>query len=213
MAFIIASSKKPYRVYKINFHTMRIGCYKNETYIHLSQHLLSRHSCRWRHLVFIGLFLSLAACTQNNEISSQGIELTNNKVSITLSDEVQKALDSGVNLSFVAATAKQNKLLFIGWAKPHKQQVFKIHRHALSNHYLVHHSNQSVPRSFSSLRMSLEHVTQLSDAFFRQITEQASITGFEPKFRVYLDKYMLPTPMRINAFWSSDWDLDSGWQE
>jgi len=173
---------------------MRRGCYKNETYIYLRQHSLSRHSCRWRHLVFIGVFLSLAACTQNNEVGSQGIELTNNKV-------------------FVAATAKQNKLLFIGWAKPHKQQVFKIHRHALSNHYLVHHSNQSVPRSFSSLRMSLEHVTQLSDAFFRQITEQASITGFEPKFRVYLDKYILPTPMRINAFWSSDWDLDSGWQE
>ena len=167
----------------------------------------------WRKSVNILLLLNMIAWTTANTVNAQGITLMDNKLQISLSDEVQEALNSGVNLTFIAVAAKKEQLFFLSWTNPHSQQTFKIHKHALSNHYLVHSSKLSKPRNFSTLRMSLEYVTQLNNAFFKQVTEQSAISGFKPTFRVYLDKFSLPVPMRINAFWSGGWDLDSDWQE
>lgn len=167
----------------------------------------------WQKPIIVLLLLFLLVQNSSNVVNAQGIILKQNELKIVLSDEVQQALDSGVSLNFVAAAAKNETLFLLSWSKPYSREVFKIQKHALSNQYLVQSLKQNKPRSFSSLRMSLEHIKQLSGVFFRQISEHSAIEGFEPMFRVYLDKFSLPTPMRINAFWSSDWDLDSGWQE
>lgn len=143
---------------------------------------------------------------------AQGIEVEQTHVKISLSEEVQNALESGVNLTFVASAAKRDTFLFFNWRTPYNKQIFKIHRHTLSRHYIVHNSKQNTQQSFSSLRMSLEHISQRSSAFFTQVNEESIVGNFEACFKVHMDKFSLPTPMRINAFWSHEWDLDSGWQ-
>jgi len=154
-----------------------------------------------------------SAIISTSAAAEQGIELYESKLTLVLSDDVQEALNSGVRLKFIAASGHRKKLLFLSWTKKDQQQTFEIHHHALSNNYLVSNQDQTTLRSFSSLRMSLDYIKQLSETFFAQVDDQSVVATFEPAYRLYLDKFSLPTPMRIYAFWSLDWDLDSGWQE
>ena len=165
--------------------------------------------------VFILAIFTFFQLTASSALAApeEGIELYESELSIILSEEVQEALNSGVRLKFIVASGHRKKLLFFGWTKNDQQQTFEIHHHALSNHYLVRNQDQTMLRSFSSLRMSLDYIKQLCKAFFAQVDDQSVVATFKPAYRVYLDKFSLPTPMRINAFWSSSWDLDSGWQE
>ncbi len=157
------------------------------------------------------LVLLAFAFLTSSVTQAKGIVLSELEVDIVLSEEVQSALDNGVTLNFTASSAQKRQVLFITWAGNKKAQQFALSRHALSNHYLLHTPFRSAPKSFSSLRRALDQLERDSLALFRQTAASQTARPITWIHRLNLDIYALPSPMRLQAFWSQDWELDSGW--
>jgi len=153
------------------------------------------------------LFLPLASGA-----ADQGIKLNGYSANIILSEDVQNALDNGVTLSFVASTAERKRWLLFSWASVIQTHKFELSRHALSNNYLLRSPTRPTPKSFAATRMALEQLSRETQLFFSQSVEASDADSIEWTHRLQLDIYSLPTPMRLDAFLSGAWNLDSGWQ-
>jgi len=136
-----------------------------------------------------------------------GISLTEQGFTITLSEESQQAINNGVSLTFVCEFAMQKKYAFLTWNTAHHKHQFRVSRHALSNRYLVRTDNLQKPKIFVSLAQTMTYISSSSMHLFRNYIAKQS----KYKMRLSLSKYELPGPMRLNAFISSDWNLNTGW--
>ena len=139
--------------------------------------------------------------------NKNGIIQTEQGFTITLSEESQQAIDNGVPLTFICEVAMQKKFAFIKWNEARHTHRFMVSRHALSNRYLVRLNKAQKPKIFASITQTMAYISQTSMELFDNHAVQQS----KYKMRLSLSKYELPGPMRLNAFISSDWDLDTGW--
>ncbi len=154
---------------------------------------------RWL-LICLLCFCSLADAQHGIEHSEQG-------PIIELSDETRNAIDSGISLTFVGEYAIRDQYLFIHWSTVKRRHTFRISRHALSDRYLVHIDDELKPTIF---RSSLQGMIYIRKTIQRQFRRYASEEP-ELQLRLSLNKVELPAPMRLTAFLSNKWDLDSGW--
>jgi len=138
---------------------------------------------------------------------NNGIIQTEQGFTITLSEESQQAIDNGVPLTFICEIAMQRKFVFFTWSKTLHTHRFMVSRHALSNRYLVRLNKAQKPKIFASIAQTMAYISRTSVELFNTHTAQQS----KYKMRLSLSKYELPGPMRLNAFISSNWNLDTGW--
>lgn len=136
-----------------------------------------------------------------------GITKTDQGFTIILSEESQQAINNGVPLTFICEFAMQKKFAFFTWSEAHDTHRFMVSRHALSNRYLVRLNKAQKPKIFASITQTMAYISRTSKQLFANYADQQS----KYKMRLSLSKYELPGPMRLNAFISSDWDLDTGW--
>lgn len=129
------------------------------------------------------------------------------QLNLSLSEDVQEAINHGVSLTFIAEFAQHQKWLFLTWQDVQKEHRFVVTHHALSNRYMVQRNTQSKPYLFRSLGGAMDFITMQS----LSLLDRYSDTQHSYSLRVSLSKYELPGPMRLNAFISSDWNLDTGW--
>lgn len=139
---------------------------------------------------------------------ASGISYDSKNLRINLSSPVQKAIDSGVTLTFICEYAMIDKFLAFTWVKERKQHQFVVSRHALSNRYLVRNEASLEPGIYRSIPETMNHITdQALDLFNRYHN-----SNDQYQMRLSLSKYELLGPMRLNAFINDAWDLDSGWK-
>ena len=138
---------------------------------------------------------------------------------ITLSEEVQIAIDNGVSITFENELVHFNKWTLIGWHTNQVTHSFVVKRHTLSNRYLVHEVNRVIPRIFQSTREAMAYIGLTATQQFRRyhlksnLVKSNSNKSTSHRMRLRLSKTKLPGPMRLTAFINSAWNINSGWTE
>ena len=129
------------------------------------------------------------------------------KLQINLSNEVQMAINNGVKLVFDCDYAKHQLIWLISRHKQYRHHQFELQRHSLSNSYVVRRDSLETQRIFRSIPEATTYIsTQAALLFEFYHGQEKSIS-----VRVSLNKYALPGPMRLGAYLTQAWDLDSGW--
>jgi len=142
-----------------------------------------------------------------------GISYNENGVKISLAKEVEDAIDGGISLTFSCEFAHVSRFLIFAWPEQIKQHKYVVTRHALSNRYLVHHEGRLAPRIFSSKYESMSFIANHSMDLFLKYHAQDKHGGEHHEMRLRLSKTELPGPLRLSAFITKEWDLDSGWNQ
>lgn len=155
--------------------------------------------------IFIGAFISTLPISASSFAQTQYQSTA--KFNLNLSEEVREAVNHGVRLTFVCEFAKDRSWLFLAWQDVQKEHRFVVSYHALSSRYLVQRDSEQSPSLFRSLDGAMDFITAQS----LTLLDTYNDTQHSYNLRVSLSKHELPGPMRLNAFISGDWSLDTGW--
>jgi hypothetical protein len=133
---------------------------------------------------------------------------------IRLSEGAQEALDNGVPLVLdlqVQALEKQPWLWDAVVAEQKRSR--QLQYHALSRTYLVKDLNTGFQRSFRYLEEALQDAGVLEDVSVLEYEAMQDGRQYSVRVRGGLDIESLPTPVRLLAYVSSSWDMDSEWHQ
>lgn len=134
---------------------------------------------------------------------------TDQGFTVSLSNEAKEAVDNGITLIFLCQFSMQKKFWFISWSEQQKQHRFALTYHTLSNRYIVRIDDAQTPHFFRSIDQASTYMAKKSLAMLNSYA-----SAQKPyRMRLSLSKSELPGPMRLNAFFASEWDLDTGWIE
>ncbi|RBP48830.1 DUF4390 domain-containing protein [Arenicella xantha] len=166
-----------------------------------------------RHLpAGIRALLAILILTQTGQVQAadpQAIEYHNGELTIALSAEVARAVDNGVPLTFISEYAVVTQILFFKIPRHIQSHQFVVTHHALSNRYLVSDGSDLAPNIFSSLTSTMDYVASSAMGLFNHY--HSPETPY--RMRLRLSKVDLPGPMRLSAFITEDWDINSGWKK
>ncbi len=123
---------------------------------------------------------------------------------ISLSPEARAALTNGVPLHLEVRTELETDSGPISAARR-----FEIRYMPLSNHYQLSSGQPAYVRTFPRLRHALADLSEVELSIPLQEVEAGS---YQLQTRSWLDKRKLPAPMRLPAWFSPNWQHDSGWQ-
>lgn len=140
-------------------------------------------------------------------ISFANSKISLDELSIELSPQAQEAINNGVALKIDCEFANIESYLLLTLASNKKTHYFTLSRHALSNRYIVKRDNLSRPHMFSTIAEATNYITTQAVVLLESYTDYDA----DRKMRLRLNKFELPSPMRLQAFIFDEWDLDTGW--
>ncbi len=126
---------------------------------------------------------------------------------LELTTEAKEALDNGVKLEFKCRYVTRVPVLFFSYRSTRYEHKFEIQRHALSRRYVVTKDDLDTPRIFRSASQAMNYIATQAELLLEAYQQQPKVW----QMRISLNQYSLPGPMRLNAFLSEHWDIDSGW--
>jgi hypothetical protein len=145
-------------------------------------------------------------------LGDDGVYTLDAELDLDFSDDALEALDNGVPLIFRVTTrvARQRPLLWDETVK-RKLRYYQLHYHALSDQYVLSDLTEQTQQSFLSRGSAIAALGELEA--LRLIKAQHLERGeqYNAGLRVALDVEALPSPMRPWAWFSNDWQFDSGW--
>jgi hypothetical protein len=128
-------------------------------------------------------------------------------IGLELSSEVQDAIQNGVSIMFLCQYAERKTFWFLSRSANIKQHHFSLKRHALSNQYIVKRNDLNALKLFRSLDEATRYIAAQSVLQLEFYHDSDTLNSM----RLSLNKFDLPAPMRLKAFLSSAWDVDTGW--
>ncbi len=155
------------------------------------------------------LFLLLLAAVCISVLLQNGLSKTAtlDNLDLDLSSEALSAVDAGVELSFTCRYAVRESWWIFSRERVSKEHNFTLSRHALSNSYMVKRDAYDTPH----ISRSATEATNFIAAEARKLLESYSSSALPYSMRISLNKFDLPTPMRLKAFIADAWDVDTGW--
>lgn len=153
-------------------------------------------------VVCLSFGMAQVAHAQSTKYSADGL-------TISLSSEVERAVDNGVPLTFISEYAVVTQILFLKIPRQIQSHQFVVTHHTLSNRYLVSDGSDLPPSIFSSLTDTMNYVANSAMGLFNHY--HSADTPYRMRFR--LSKVDLPGPMRLSAFITADWDINTGWKK
>jgi len=130
-----------------------------------------------------------------------------NHKNLALSNEAQAAVIAGIELSFTSNYAILRQWGPITTTAGEQKHHFLLLRHALSKRYIVKVDGQDTPNIFRSVGEAVNFISSQA----RMKLEFYSSRSPEYAMRIALNKFELPAPLRLKAFLSTSWDIDTGW--
>lgn len=91
------------------------------------------------------------------------------------------------------------------------RQRFSLEYHALTRRYLVENESTGVQFSFARLEEALDYVGNVYDLPLIDANLLQPEQSYEVWMRADLEIESLPTPVRLLAYFGSDWTLQSDW--
>ncbi len=130
---------------------------------------------------------------------------------VNLSSGALEALENGVPLVFdLQVQVVKTHPWFWDVVDIERNQNRQIQYHALSRSYLVKDLDAGTQGNFRRLKDALQAAGAIKDLLLAdQQLEQGR--GYKIRVRGSLDIESLPTPVRLLAYVSSSWDMDSEW--
>ncbi len=143
--------------------------------------------------------------------SSGDVRLLSARISIHLSSGAAEALDNGVPLTFELQVqlVKQHAWLWDVVETEHVQ-TRRLEYHALSRSYLVKDVNRGTQGNYNRLHDALAAVGTIENMLVSSMPLDSG-RKYYVRLRGSLDIEALPTPVRLLAYVSSGWDMDSEW--
>jgi len=158
-------------------------------------------------LVIISVYLLGPVIANLIPIANADEPLSTENLRLELSDEAQDAIVNGVTLSFSCQFAVRKTFWFLSRSSKLKTHQFLIKRHLLSNRYVVTRDDLDTPHIFNSITEATNYVaaqTVMLLEFYHNSNNPYSM-------RLSLNRFDLPAPLRLTAFISKAWDIDTGW--
>ncbi len=133
---------------------------------------------------------------------------------LSLSDETQEALESGVDLriKFLIELVKSRNWI---WDAPLKdwEMLFTLHFHQLSGQYILAIPQSDNIQAFNTVDEALDDMASrlsFNLGYEQSLQQQAELYL---RVKIKLDTEYLPAPLKLLSLVSADWKLDSGWKE
>ncbi len=136
------------------------------------------------------------------------------RIEISLSSGPKEALENGVPLVFELQIQTLEKHVWL-WdiVVAEYKQVRQVQLHALSRSYLVKDLGTGAQRSYIKLDDALQAAGYVHNFPVLDYGLMQEDQSYSVRLRGNLDIEALPTPVRLLAYVSSAWDMDSEWYQ
>ncbi|KZS22562.1 DUF4390 domain-containing protein [Wohlfahrtiimonas chitiniclastica] len=165
----------------------------------------------WLSMSFANEFMISSVFVKN------GREENSYKIAIDATIEMSKdqiqMLENGIPLTFTYTFVVEEKvgLVWLEGDNPPKNYSFVIAYNALTRQYVVHAEQSKKYENFPTLTLALAYIAEPKN-FRIKIAHRKADKIYRGGVRLKLNIDELPTPLRIPAYLSSDWNLDTGWK-
>lgn len=141
-----------------------------------------------------------------------GVYRLNAQIEYSFSEPALDALQNGVPLTIELLMEVRRRRSWV-WDETVYSLVqrFRLEYHALSRQYLVHNLNSGERRNFSTRPAALRFMGQIHEFPMLDRSLLAPDQRYEGALRARLALDTLPTPLRLFAYLSEDWQLASEW--
>ena len=142
----------------------------------------------------------------------EGVFFATARIDYRLSDDALEALDSGVALTIQLQIELRRKRRF--WLDAEiatLRQDYSLSFQPLSDRYVVKNMNSGEQDSFATLFSALSNMGRIVDLPIIDASLLDTDAKYEIALRAVLDQNTLPGPLRLIAFWSSGFRLESDW--
>jgi len=138
--------------------------------------------------------------------------LLDGQFSITLSPAAKEALENGIPLVFELQVqlVRAHRWLWDA-VKVELKLTRQIQYHAISRSYVVKDINADTQRNFRRLADAMDAVGMLEGLLLTDGQPLEDGADYKVRLRGSLDIESLPTPVRLIAYVSSAWDMNSEW--
>ena len=141
-----------------------------------------------------------------------GVYRLNAQIEYSFSEPALDALQNGVPLTIELLMEVRRRRSWV-WDETVYSLVqrFRLEYHALSRQYLVHNLNSGERRNFSTRPAALRFMGRIHEFPLLDRSLLAPDRRYEGALRAQLALDTLPTPLRLFAYLSEDWQLTSEW--
>lgn len=142
----------------------------------------------------------------------QGVWFATALIDFRLSEDALAALDNGVILTFeLQIRLDRVRRFWIDRETAVLEQSFELSYQPLSERYVVRNLNSGEQDSFATLFSALNSMGRIVDLPIIDASLLDAEEQYEIAIRAVLDQNTLPGPLRLLAFWSSGFRLESDW--
>ena len=140
--------------------------------------------------------------------------LLNARMEINLNKGPKEALENGIPLVFeLQIQTLEKHVWFWDIVVAEYKQVRQVQLHSLSRTYLVKDLGTGAQRSYIKLDDALQAAGSLYNFPVLDFDRMKDNQAYSVRLRGNLDIEALPTPVRLLAYVSSAWDMDSEWYQ
>ncbi|MAS82899.1 MAG: hypothetical protein CMF45_09445 [Legionellales bacterium] len=131
---------------------------------------------------------------------------------IELSEEAYRALRHGVSLEIHIHFQLRSKRYWV-WDKIISEKIllYKLEHKPLTENFLATDLSNGLRHSYDNLEAALNHIKTISKMSLFNQDHLIEDKVYIARIRAYLDIESLPSPMRPQAYFSSDWKLSNKW--
>lgn len=131
-----------------------------------------------------------------------------------LTDEAHDALLHGIPLEIHTQYQLRLKRKWL-WDKTisEKRVVVKLEYMPLTNNFLTVNMNTGLRESYSNLDAALNHINKITRMKLFEGSLLNQNERYIARVKTFLDISSLPTPLRPQAYFLSEWDISSKWLE
>lgn len=141
-----------------------------------------------------------------------GVYYVNALISLRLPSEANNALHSRLPLTIRVEIEFLNRLWFWWDAAEHTvSRRSQLAYYPLTERYVVHNINTGDRVSFESLTDALEFLGRVDQLPVVDAALLDEDRRYDVRVRAVLDTDELPGPLRLLAFWRTDWSIESDW--
>jgi hypothetical protein len=142
----------------------------------------------------------------------QGVWLVTALIDFRMSEEALAALDNGVALTFeLQFRLDRVRRFWVDKKTATLEQRFELSYQPLSERYVVRNLNSGEQNSYATLFSALNSMGRIVDLPIIDAALLDADDRYELALRAVLDQNTLPGPLRLIAFWSSGFRLESDW--
>ncbi|MGL4674739.1 MAG: DUF4390 domain-containing protein [Wohlfahrtiimonas sp.] len=135
------------------------------------------------------------------------------EATIKMSDEQVEILENGISLTFSYTFAVEEKvgLVWLEGENDQKTYNYTVSYNALTQQYVVHAHRNKKYENFPTLTLALAYIAEPKNMIIEIVNRQSNRV-YRGGVRLKLDINELPTPLRVPAYLSREWNLDTGWK-